>query len=667
MESLLSPPIVMYSNANSVTVKYNNVFNEDLNFPCILNNENFSYLTLAIVSLLPVFANKLKIVEIENLKEDLKKNILEYANLLSNLRFLDSELLNLISNIKDDDCKILIETFQFYPKIGLIYNPPLKVEEISKIKMVMKKLPNKTRKLLEKLILYSSTFNKLFEERGKVIESANVINVNEEYYCEEGYQTNIFCISKLNEKENLKTYYYVKVNKQFMDLIPALWCLTTFLEINVPNNNLIFGTGFLDRIIESRINIAKDFLNRYLFEIPKKVFEKISIAASLGSIGMLKLTPLLLDQNVEEIYVDAPRKNIYLDHSEWGRCETNLSLNEEDIERLATYLKVESGLQFDYNTPSLKTDLNTSFFKLRVTIDMHPLISEKYSLIIRKFKNRPLTIIDLINNGTISIDAAAYLLISLIHRCNILVVGEPSTGKTTLINALDIMTPSYWRKISVEDVIESLDLARYGKHQVKYRVDPFEKDVNNRKRIVETIKLLHRSPNYIFFGELLTPEHVSIFLQSLEAGLHGIQTTHASSPESIIRRWNLHYKIPIQSLEHINVIVHMKREISYNINRRFVYRIVEPILKFENNSYRVELINMFSYDGECKKLIQVRNIKESNVLKRIAEEEGMSIEEICQEVMECKKFLTEILSSENCEVSYLSYLFDKKVCGKEKR
>ncbi|MEM3542530.1 MAG: ATPase, T2SS/T4P/T4SS family, partial [Candidatus Methanomethylicia archaeon] len=586
---------------------------------------NFSYLTLVIISLIPTFINKLKKIELKGIEKNLEKTIIKYVSLLSNLRFLNKEITYLISRSIDCENKILKEMLQLYPEVGFSYKPPLKYEEINKIKAVTKKLPVNIGKMLSNLLFYSKIFNEslMTIEGNNYKWDAKVVSTYEKCHKEEGYPINIFYISKLVDEKKSKIYYHVDIDKSLIRLIPTLWLLTTYLEINIPREELIFGPGFLDKIIENRINAAKNFLNEYLVEVPVNFFEKISIASTFASLGLLKLAPFLLDQNIEEVYIDAPQRNIYLDHSEWGRCETNLSLNEEDIERFATFLKVESGLQLDHGSPSLKTDINTNLFKLRVSIDAYPLIDEKYSLVIRKFRNRPLTIIDLINNGTITVDAATYLLISLAHRCNILVVGEPSSGKTTLINALDIMTPSYWRKISIEEVIESLNLAKYGKHQVRYRVDPFEKDISNKKRTVETIKLLHRSPNYIFFGELLTQKNVSIFLQSLEAGLHGIQTTHAASPESLIRKWILHYKIPIQSLEHINVIVHMKREISYNTNRRFVYRIVEPILDFEKEKYHVKLIDLFVYDGSERKLILLKDIKESNVFKKISKEENI--------------------------------------------
>jgi len=106
------------------------------------------------------------------------------------------------------------------------------------------------------------------------------------------------------------------------------------------------------------------------------------------------------------------------------------------------------------------------------------------------------------------------------------------------------------------------------------------------------------------------------------------------------------------------VIVHMKREISYNTNRRFVYRIVEPILDFEKEKYHVKLIDLFVYDGSERKLILLKDIKESNVFKKISKEENIPIEELNREFAECKKLLIKLMNSES-DLIDLSHLLDK--------
>lgn len=642
------PPIIIYVNEKSVKIVYYEEIIDRIKADNYFLNSDFNYLTLVILSLIPAFVYNLKIVEIENLylKDPIRKQILEYAKTIADLGFLN-KIKKISQSLKDNE-----ELFQLYPNIGLAYNPLIFYDKMS---MGMKKGEKNIKKLILQAEVIKENFVKYFLEKGEN-ENFTITEENKDYGSKGinwYYSVNIFSVNKIMNTEVAKVYYHVEVNNENVNLIPLLWFLTVYLEIDIPEE-VAFGPGFLNDILENRIKKAKEFLFEYVVEIPGQLVEKICVLASLASVGLLKLSPFLLDQHIEEIYIDSPKHNVYIDHNEWGRCETEISLDEKSISRLITYLKVESGRPLDYGSPSLKTDLNTRIFKTRITVDVHPLIDEGCSLIIRKFRSKPLTIIDLIRNNTLTIEAAAYLLLLLFHQRNILVVGEPSSGKTTLINALDIMTPSCWRRITIEEVIESIDLKKFGKHQVRYRVDPFE--INQSKRIIETVKLLHRSPNYVFFGELLTPEHVFIFLQSLESGIRGIQTTHATTPESLIRKWILHYKIPIHSIEHLDIIVHMKREISYNKNRRYINRISEPLLETRENSYEVKLIDLFKYEKE--KLILMRDIRESNVFKKISYEEQVKTDVLYKEYLENKWIIEKILAKK-IDHNKLNIIFDK--------
>jgi type IV secretory pathway ATPase VirB11/archaellum biosynthesis ATPase len=648
LEALFKPPRVVYVQRKSVVISFCSEMRINEN---IIYGDFFSNLTLMLSSLMPIHYYNLNLIDIKNVSSYLRKDISKYAELLSKIRFSEKSTINSIFKTK------LKDKFQIYPITGIFFNPPLNDHEEKIVKEEMRKLPKDINKLIERLILYSNTFKKT--TRRCELEKKDYALLTEKKDVN-GYTVNIFDVNKDIDKEVAKIYYDIKINYLNIRLIPAIWCLTTFLELNVPKDDVKFGPGFIEELMEYRENIARKILREYFVEIPENLHEKLCIISNLAALGMFKLAPFLLDDNTEEIYIDAPGKNIYLDHSEWGRCETKISLDESEIKCLATYIKAESGLPLDYASPTIKTDLNTKLFRLRVTIDIHPLIDADYALIIRKFRKTPLTIIDLLRNGTLTIDALAHLLITLFHKRNILVVGEPSSGKTTLINALDMVAPSYWRRISVEEVVESLSLTDYGKHDVKYRIDPFDQDPSSKRRFIETIKLLHRSPNYIFFGELLTPEHVSIFLQSLEAGLHGIQTTHATSPEALIRKWILHYKLPIQSIENLDVIVHMKRKLSYNENKRFVYRVVEPIVDENGGEYKVELSNLFIYDGDLK---LVRDLKDSWVFKKIVKEEQIPIEDLCEEYAAFKQLINQ-LSTIGGEVTSIIQAFNKMINSK---
>jgi len=160
----------------------------------------------------------------------------------------------------------------------------------------------------------------------------------------------------------------------------------------------------------------------------------------------------------------------------------------------------------------------------------------------------------------LSVEAAAFLLASLEAGVNVTIVGETGTGKTTLLNALDESLDPRLRRIYIEDAVETKDLLERGYHQMKLRVDPFERgEEAQRTKSAEITKILHRSPDLVILGEIQSEEHSRAFFQALSAGVRGLQTFHSSSPEQAIRRWLELHGISKANLLDLGIIVQMLR------------------------------------------------------------------------------------------------------------
>jgi flagellar protein FlaI len=171
-----------------------------------------------------------------------------------------------------------------------------------------------------------------------------------------------------------------------------------------------------------------------------------------------------------------------------------------------------------------------------------------------------MTIQDLLKNETLSVEIAAFLYFTILRRINITVTGETDTGKTTLINALDLITPKEFRKIYIENVVESLDQSIYHKHQLKFQVDSLE-DANNIRysKHNQIKKLLHRTPDIIYLGEILTSDEAKALFHCLSAGLRGFQTIHSNDTKSLLNRLLYHFGIDRSCLNDLGLIILMKK------------------------------------------------------------------------------------------------------------
>ncbi len=319
---------------------------------------------------------------------------------------------------------------------------------------------------------------------------------------------------------------------------------------------LKYRESHTDNLLHVAKNIS-DYIKGQIPEISERTRLRISQIVSHQTSILGRIFPLLLDERTEEVYMDSPNSPIYFDHQELGRCVTSSSYDESEIPRIVTFLRSESNLHLDRSNPSLKMDLELLGSILRVSASVPPLSSDGLSLEIRRARIHPFTIQSLIENDTITREAAALLLLAISSRLNITITGGPGTGKTTLLNALDQLTPRWWRKVYIEDTIESR--ISKNRHQIRLQVDPVDEYHKKLSKSEEIIKCLHRSPDYLILGEIQSIEHSEALFQAIAAGLHSIQTCHSDSSSSLISRWILGHKIERTNIGLMDLIVTLER------------------------------------------------------------------------------------------------------------
>ncbi|MBD3211127.1 MAG: hypothetical protein GF311_00850, partial [Candidatus Lokiarchaeota archaeon] len=346
----------------------------------------------------------------------------------------------------------------------------------------------------------------------------------------------------------------------------------------------------LEMIKLEKILSIEDLIDSYYFEaikhidekfdIPNITKKKLALLVAIRMINLDKIFPLLLDDYIEEIFLDSPDDKIYLNHQKFGRCRTAIIFSKSEIDRIKTLFRLYSGKRLDYSNPNLKFVLKNKFFYCRFTCDIFPINSKGFSLDIRKLNKDIFTIQDLLKNETINSKIASFLYFCVLKNINITVTGRTDSGKTTLINSLDLHTPKEFRKIYIENAIESLDQLLYGKHQLKFKVNSLSDSIDiQNKKSGQIKKLLHRTPDLIYLGEILTKEECDAMFHCLSVGLRGFQTIHSNDINSLINRFLYHFQIEKSCLNDLDILILMKKDKN---GRRKVVSINQII--YENKS-----------------------------------------------------------------------------------
>ncbi len=248
------------------------------------------------------------------------------------------------------------------------------------------------------------------------------------------------------------------------------------------------------------------------------------------AIGYGPLHPLLDDPEISEIMVYGPRQ-IYVERN--GRLE-DVPLQFEDsahVKRIIDRIIRPLGLSIDRQHPMVDARLPDGS---RVNIVMPPVSVDGPSITIRKFLPTKLTMDDLLSLGTLTPHMAEFLEACVVARLNLIITGNTSSGKTTLLNILSDYIPYTERIITIEDAAE---LRLKQKYVVRMETRPAGPDGSPEIRARDLVRnALRMRPDRIIVGEVRSGEAIDM-LQAMNTGHMGSLTTlHANSPRDAIAR-----------------------------------------------------------------------------------------------------------------------------------
>jgi pilus assembly protein CpaF len=248
--------------------------------------------------------------------------------------------------------------------------------------------------------------------------------------------------------------------------------------------------------------------------------------------GFGPLQPFLDDPTVEEVWINDPSR-VFIARN--GRHElTNLMLSTAQVQELVERMLKSSGRRIDISQPFVDAMLPDGH-RLHVVLEG---ISRGFSAVnIRKFMLRAARLADLVELGSLSPRAAAFLEASVRAGLNILVAGGTQAGKTTLLNCLASAIPGGDRVISAEEVFE-LRFPHPDWVPLQTRQSGLEGtgEIRLRNLVKESLRM---RPSRIIVGEVRAEECLDLLL-ALNAGLPGMCTIHPNSArESLVKMCTL--------------------------------------------------------------------------------------------------------------------------------
>jgi archaeal flagellar protein FlaI len=375
---------------------------------------------------------------------------------------------------------------------------------------------------------------------------------------------------------------------------------------------------------------AKKIVDKYRISmgwLPDVSWYKILYHAERDLVGFGKIDSLMRDPNIEDISCDGVNKPVYIWHRTFESIETNLQFeNDEDLDNLVVKLVHMSGKHVSSAFPIVDASLPG---KHRLAVAYRREITPfGTAFTIRKFREDPYSIIDLINIGTFTEEMAAYLWVCLENRASVMVLGGTAAGKTTALNALGCLIKPGSKIMTIEETAE-LNLSHENWVSLISRQSyGLGGSSVGEVALFDLVKtcMRHR-PDLMIVGEVRGQEAYVLF-QALATGHGGMCTMHAENVQSAVRRLTQKpMDISPAYIPLMNIIMSVQRVHLVKNGEKKAYRrilSVNEIVDSEKN------VNPFKWDPIKDE--QAVDLDSSFLLSNFSERLGITREQLIEEM-----------------------------------
>ncbi|MEM2068220.1 MAG: type II/IV secretion system ATPase subunit [Nitrososphaerota archaeon] len=332
----------------------------------------------------------------------------------------------------------------------------------------------------------------------------------------------------------LEPQYFVKEVELTEQEAKALERLKDFLakELEPPT------VGEEQEVKKVLLNSADKLLKKYgrgIGVVSEDSKKKLFYYLERDLLGFGILNVIMEDYRIEDISCDGVNVPIYVWHRDYESLPTNITFTDRAVlDDFIIQLAHKAGKHISSAFPMLDAMI---YGKHRLAATFREEVSPRGSTFtIRKFREKPFSIIELLQSNVLSPDLAAYFWILLENKANIMVAGATGSGKTTLLNALSCFIKPRMKIITCEETAE-----------LNMPTDNWVRFVTRESYGLGTAKTgeitlydlvrmsLRYRPDYLIVGEIRGEEAFVLF-QAIATGHGGLSTVHAESIETAVRR-----------------------------------------------------------------------------------------------------------------------------------
>ncbi len=354
--------------------------------------------------------------------------------------------------------------------------------------------------------------------------------------------------------------------------------------------------------------------------VTRRELETIKYIVLRDKIEMGILEPLIRDPNIEDIGC-AGLGPVFVEHKVFKGLKSSLVFEaHEELDDFVLRLSENIKKPVTFKHPIVDAALPDGS---RINIVYGGEVSKRGSnFTIRKFTETPISVMELINFGTMNFEMAAYLALVVGDGLNLWVSGETASGKTTLLNAITTFIRPDAKIVTIEDTPElQVPHVNWIREVVRTATD----DQGAAVDMFGLLKAaLRQRPNAILVGEIRGEEGAVAF-QAKQTGHQVMSTFHASTVEKLIQRvTGSPISVPKPYIDNLNIVVICSavRLPNGRIGRRVVS--INEIIGYDLSSDSFSFVEVFRWNPADDAFEFIGNMNSYLLENRIAPRRGFT-------------------------------------------
>jgi pilus assembly protein CpaF len=278
-----------------------------------------------------------------------------------------------------------------------------------------------------------------------------------------------------------------------------------------------------DAVAELLRNTVDEYQRRaHLGEVRLLVDPGATVERLMASVtGRGPLMDLLEDPGIEEVFVEGDKVSFI--EAGGALRGAGIPTTEEENRQSILQLIAETDRRLDASSPIAQARVLDGSARLTAVI---PPISDRLSATVRKYAMRRQTLAALVELGSLTLPAAAFLALSMRTSASVIVSGPPGSGKTSFLSALMSSVPSDHCIRACEEVRELHVPLVHGSY---YEARPPSLGGEGEINLRDLVKvILAMRPDLIVVGEVRGSEAFEL-TRAVNAGCGLACTIHANS------------------------------------------------------------------------------------------------------------------------------------------